>query len=70
LRKTLVSASSRHWAGFQVYYPFSEQDVLGSTGPDLIEAMLAVFREVTPVMNTCMQIQLRWRGSDAGHGET
>ena len=69
LRKTLDSASPRHWAGFQIYYPFSEQDVLESTGPDLIEAMLAVFREVTPAMNACMHIQLTWRGTKNDDGK-
>jgi hypothetical protein len=36
-----------------------ESDVRGTTGLDLVESMLAVFREVTPAMNLCMQIQLR-----------
>ena len=35
-----------------------ESEVRGATGVDLIESMLAVFREVTPAMNLCMQIQL------------
>jgi hypothetical protein len=36
----------------------SEDEVYASTGLDLVESMLAVFREVTPAMNLCMQIQL------------
>ena len=39
----------------------SEEDVTGSTGLDLVESMLAVFREVTPAMNLCMNIQLTGR---------
>jgi hypothetical protein len=35
-----------------------EEEVRASTGVDLVEAMLAVFHEVTPAMNLCMQIQL------------
>jgi hypothetical protein len=35
--------------------------VLASTGLDLVESMLAVFREVTPAMNLCMKIQLAER---------
>jgi hypothetical protein len=35
-----------------------ETEVRGSTGLDLVESMLAVFREVTPAMNLCMQIEL------------
>jgi hypothetical protein len=30
-----------------------------SSGVDLIESMMAVFEEVTPAMNLCMQIQLK-----------
>jgi len=59
LRKLLEAAPGNHWAGFQLYYPMPESDVRGTTGLDLVESMLAVFREVTPAMNLCMQIQLR-----------
>lgn len=58
LSQVLKSASATSWAGFQVYYPFREEEVLDSTGSDLVEAMLAVFRAVTPLMNLCMHIQL------------
>jgi hypothetical protein len=46
------------WGGFQLYYAMAAEEVQGSAGPDLVEAMLAVFEEVTPVMNFCMQIRL------------
>jgi hypothetical protein len=36
----------------------SEDEVHASTGLDLVESMLAVFREVTPAMNLCMHIRL------------
>jgi hypothetical protein len=39
----------------------SEDEVLASTGVDLVESMLAVFSEVTPAMNLCMQVQLTER---------
>ncbi len=58
IRRLLQSAPGDRWAGFQVYYPFPEREVCDMTGLDLIEAMLAVFKEVTPTMNMCMQIQL------------
>jgi len=61
LRRRLQAAPKTHWAGLQVYYPMNEQDVKTSTGVDLVESMLAVFREVTPAMNLCMQIQLQDR---------
>ena len=58
-RKTLRQASKTEWAGFQLYYPMTEEEVRSATGPDLVGAMLAVFDEVTPVMNLCMQTELR-----------
>jgi hypothetical protein len=59
LRHLLTSASPHEWAGFQLYYPMREEEVRGSNGVDLVEAMIAVFREVTRAMNLCMQTQLR-----------
>jgi len=59
LKKILTGAPSESWAGFQVYYPMSEKDVRGTSGVDLIESMMAIFEEVTPAMNLCMQIQLK-----------
>lgn len=61
LRKVLRDAPAESWAGFQVYYPMKEKDVSSSAGVDLIEAMIAVFREVTPAMNCCMQTKLQFR---------
>jgi hypothetical protein len=58
LRRLLAAAPAAHWAGFQLYYPMSEDEVRDSTGLDLVESMLAVFREVTPAMNLCLQVQL------------
>jgi len=61
LRKLLDAAPKNHWAGFQIFYPMRETDVRSSTGLDLVESMLAVFGEVTPAMNQCMQIELAER---------
>jgi hypothetical protein len=58
LKRVLVTAAPRRWAGFQLYYPMTEEDVRSSTGLDLVESMLAVFHEVTPAMNLTMQIRL------------
>ena len=55
IRKALKNAVPDSWAGFQVYYPMTEKEVAGTFGADLIESMLAVFREVTPAINLCMQ---------------
>ena len=58
LLKVLRGAPGDHWAGLQLYYPMSRREVEQCSGPDLIESMLAVFGEVTPAMNLCMQIEL------------
>jgi hypothetical protein len=36
-----------------------EKEVRSSAGVDLIESMMAIFEEVTPAMNLCMQIELK-----------
>lgn len=59
LQRVLAAAPKDHWAGFQLFYPMSKVEVQSTTGVDLVEAMLAVFSEVTPVMNLCMQIHLK-----------
>jgi len=59
LRKALEAAPKNEWAGFQLFYPMREDEVRSATGLDLVESMLAVFREVTPAMNLCMQTQIR-----------
>jgi hypothetical protein len=37
----------------------SEKEVKSSSGVDLVESMMAIFEEVTPTMNLCMQVQLK-----------
>lgn len=56
--RALKKAHASEWAGFQLFYAMDEQEVLSATGVDLVESMMAVFAEVTPVMNLCMQIEL------------
>ena len=58
LKKMLKDAPGEEWAGFQVYYAMGEKEVRGTSGIDLVEAMTAIFEEVTPAMNLCMQIRL------------
>lgn len=58
IRRILAKAPPRSWAGFQLYYPMKEKEVINTTGAELFEAMLAVFEEVTAAMNLCMHIQL------------
>ncbi len=64
LRRALEAAPGKEWAGFQLFYPMREAEVRGSTGVDLVESMLAVFKEVTPVMNLCTQTKLRERAGE------
>jgi hypothetical protein len=58
LRRILTAAPANDWCGFQLFYPFSEQEVHSMSGGELIESVLAIFSEVTPVMNCCLQIEL------------
>ena len=61
--RILTSAAGDRWAGFQIYFPMRKREVLRSTGLDLVESMLAVFGEVTPAMNLCMQVRLESKGA-------
>lgn len=54
----MKKAAANEWTGFQLFYAMDEKEVRSSTGVDLVESMMAVFEEVTPVMNLCMQIEL------------
>jgi hypothetical protein len=58
LRRLLTSIAANEWGFFQLYYAMDKDEVRGSAGLDLVESMLAIFREVTPAMNLCMQIRL------------
>ncbi len=61
LRRRLEAAAPNRWAGFQLFFPMTEDEVRGATGLDLVESMLAVFDEVAPAMNLCMQSPLPWK---------
>ncbi len=56
LRAILDEAPPGEWCGAQVYFAFSEPDVKAMTGTDLVETMMAIFEEVRPAMNACMQV--------------
>ncbi len=58
LRALLESAPPREWCGLQVYFPMDERDVHAMNGTDLIEPMMAVFDEVRPAMNGCVQVAI------------
>ena len=44
LRRLLGSAPRNHWAGFQLFYPMTEEEVRSATGVDLVESMLCGLR--------------------------
>ena len=56
--RVLRKVPANEWAGFQLFYAMDENEVRNATGVDLVESMMAVFDEVTAVMNLCMQIEL------------
>jgi hypothetical protein len=58
LRRILEDAPKSQWVSFQLYYGMTESDVRDTSGLDLVESMLAVYEELVPVMNMCMQIRL------------
>jgi hypothetical protein len=55
LRAALRRVGPRDWAGFQLYYPFPEEEVRSMAGHELVEAVAAVFAEVAPAMNAWLQ---------------
>ena len=58
IARVLRKSAANAWTGFQLFYAMDENNVCSSNGVDLVESMMAVFEEVTPVMNLCMQIEL------------
>jgi hypothetical protein len=58
LRAALGKCAPRRWAGFQLYHPMPESELRDCTGYELIQAIVGVFKEVTSVMNCCMDVPL------------
>ena len=42
------------WGGMQLYYPMPEKELRATGGRELVDAILAVYEELVPVMNLCM----------------
>lgn len=53
-RRKAQRFSPREWGGFQLFWPMTAAEVRETPGSEIIEAILAVFDEVTPAMNLCM----------------
>ena len=58
LKSALLGYADRDWVVFQLYYPMTPKEVQSSDGSDLVESILAIMKEVAPLMNECMQISL------------
>ena len=58
LRAAAEKAPPREWAGFSLYYPMPEAELMACSGYELVQAICGVFSEVTPAMNQCMQVTL------------
>jgi hypothetical protein len=58
VRRAAAACPKNEWAGFQLYYAMPESEVRGCTGLELVKAMCAVFEQVVPSMNACMQVPL------------
>ncbi len=58
LRRKLQAAAPNRWAGFELSFSMKENEVVGFAGAELVDAILAVFDEVTPAMNLCLQSPL------------
>ena len=53
-RRAAGRFSPREWGGFQLFWPMGEEEVKATPGPEIIDAVLAVFDEVAPVLDLCM----------------
>ena len=58
IRTLLQDYPRRQWVGFQLYYPMPIAEVHQQSGLELTRALAAVFDDVVPAMNTCMQVPL------------
>lgn len=58
IARALRKVPPDEWVGFQLFYSMDENEVHRTAGHDLVDSMMAVFEEVTPVMNLCMQVRL------------
>ena len=53
-RRRAQRFSPREWGGFQLFWPMPEKEVRRSSGRELVQAVMAVFDEIAPVMNLCL----------------
>jgi hypothetical protein len=53
-RRRAARFAADSWGGFQLFWPMAEAEVRATPGPEIVEAVAAVFDEVAPAMNLCM----------------
>ena len=58
LKRPLKSVKDDDWAGFQLYYPMTKDEVHAMQGHEFIEAVCAAFGELTEAMNCVMDVPL------------
>jgi hypothetical protein len=58
IRAAVRRCPRREWVGFQLYYPMPDLELRRCTGLEVVKAIGAVFAEVVPTMNACMQVPL------------
>ena len=58
IRAVLEGYPRRQWVGFQLYYPIPETELRRASGAELVQAIYAVFADVVPAMNACLQVPL------------
>lgn len=58
IRRTIARAPARQWCGFQLFYPLRQEEILTMEGYEIVEAILAIFAEVTPILSACWDARL------------
>lgn len=55
IRRAMLTVPADSWAWFQLYYPIAEKELDQMSGEEIVDAVAAIFDEVTPAMNLIMQ---------------
>ncbi len=63
VRAAAERAPAGSWAGFDLFYPMPEDEVKGTSGWELVQAVTSGFAALVTVMNICMQVALIPRAS-------
>jgi hypothetical protein len=64
IREAARKAPRDAWAGLDLFYPMTEQEVMAGSGYDLVQGIMGAFAEVVPLMNLCMHVPLAPRGTE------